>query len=146
MIKEILIDTNIILDFALERENYFSNAEKILKLAYDKAIVAFITAPTVCNIYYIARKQTGRDKALEFIKNILSFLEIANIDKQAILNALDSDFKDFEDALQNNAAQDMDIPIIITRNEIDFKKSKLIIYSPEQFIEVFLKEQNAVNK
>jgi hypothetical protein len=37
--------------------------------------------------------------------------------KEAVLKALNSDFKDFEDALQNFSAQnDQQISIIITRN------------------------------
>ncbi|WP_052311264.1 hypothetical protein [Bernardetia litoralis] len=50
--------------------------------------------------------------------------------------ALDSDFKDFEDALQNFSAENnTDISVIITRNEKDFKNSSLLVQSPQEFLE-----------
>jgi len=138
--KRVLLDTNIILDFALKRENFFENSKQILDLAYNKLIVAYISATTVTNIYYIAKKQKGREETIEFITSMLEFLEIAVVDKRVVLDALELDFKDFEDAIQDCSATNINIPIIITRNEADFKNSKLKIYTPEQFLREFLKE------
>jgi hypothetical protein len=50
--------------------------------------------------------------------------------------ALDSHFKDFEDALQNFSAENnTDISVIITRNEKDFTNSSLLVQTPQQFLE-----------
>jgi predicted nucleic acid-binding protein len=138
--KRVLLDTNIILDFALKRENFFENSKQILDLAYNKLIIAYISATTVTNIYYIAKKQKGREETIQFIRSILEFLEIATVDKGVVLDALELDFKDFEDAIQESSATNINIPIIITRNEADFKNSKLMIYNPEQFLREFLRE------
>ena len=136
--KEVLLDTNIILDFALERENYFSNAEEILKLACEGRITAYITATTVTNVYYIARKEKGKNKALDFLRDILSFLEVANVNKSVVLDALDLNFNDFEDAIQESSAKNINISIIITRNEKDFKQSKLTVYDPQSFLNFYI--------
>ena len=138
--KKVLLDTNIILDFALKREDFFENSKKILDLAYNKLIVAYISATIVTNIYYIAKKQKGREETIQFLSSMLEFLEIATVDKRVVLEALELDFKDFEDAIQECSAANITIPIIITRNEADFKKSNLKIYTPEQFLREFLKE------
>lgn len=48
------------------------------------------------------------------------------MDKTVVLNALDSHFKDFEDALQNHSAINQgNITKILTRNIIDFKKKRI---------------------
>lgn len=138
--KRVLLDTNIILDFALKRENFFENSKQILDLAYNKLITAYISATTITNIYYIAKKQKGREETIEFISSMLEFLEIAAVDKRVVLEALELDFKDFEDAIQDCSAANINIPIIITRNEADFKNSTLQIYTPEQFLRELLKE------
>lgn len=39
------------------------------------------------------------------LKKLLQFVEISQIDKGVVLQALQSEFKDFEDALQNFSAQ-----------------------------------------
>lgn len=132
--KKVLLDTNVILDFALQREKYVANSRKILQLAFESKIVAFITATTITDIYYIARKNIGKKKSLDFLVNILSFLEVANVDKRVILRALELDFNDFEDAIQECSAYHSDIPIIITRNEKDYKDSRLHIFNPEEYL------------
>jgi len=57
------------------------------------------------------------------------------MNKKTLLLALNSDFKDFEDALQNFAAiNNNSVEIIITRNVKDFKKSKLAVLTPKNYI------------
>jgi hypothetical protein len=52
-----------------------------------------------------------------------------------VIDALNSKFKDFEDALQNYTAQNNGIiTIILTRNSKDFKNSKLAVISPEMYL------------
>ena len=57
------------------------------------------------------------------------------MDKKVLISALTSDFNDFEDALQNFAAiQQGDINVILTRNIKDFRKSKIGVMTPENYI------------
>jgi hypothetical protein len=57
------------------------------------------------------------------------------VDNNVVFRALNSDFKDFEDALQNYSAElNKEIDIIITRNTKDFKHSKLAVMTPDQFL------------
>ena len=59
------------------------------------------------------------------------------MDKDVILQALNSDFKDFEDALQNYSAElDKEIDLIITRNIKDFKNSKLAVMTPDNYMKI----------
>lgn len=134
---KVLLDTNIILDFALEREKYFKNAENILKLAYENEINAWMSATTITNVYYIARKTKGKDIAINFIKNLIDFIEIANVDKNVIVKAISLNFNDFEDAIQESSALYNEIPIIITRNIHDFEDANLAIFTPEEFLIAF---------
>ena len=51
------------------------------------------------------------------------------------INALNSGFKDFEDALQNfSATKYGDIDVILTRNIKDFKKSEIGVLTPETYL------------
>ena len=57
------------------------------------------------------------------------------MDNNVVFRALNSDFKDFEYALQNYSAElNKEIDIIITRNIKDFKYSKLAVMKPDQFL------------
>lgn len=53
------------------------------------------------------------------------------INKQTVLEALNSNFKYFEDALQNfSAKNEKGIEIIVTRNIKDYKASELSVMTP----------------
>ena len=133
--KNILIDTDVILDFFLDREPFSENAAKILSLCEKKEIIGFVTPVIVTHVYYLLSQKGKQEKVIEKLKILLSLLEILIIDKNSIMVALNSDFKDFEDALQNYAAElNGKIDIIVTRNTKDYKKSELGIMNPEDFL------------
>jgi len=69
--------------------------------------------------------------------SIFAFIDILGIDKDLILNALYSDWKDFEDAVQAQAAVENELDVIITRNTKDFKQNTTVrILTPDEFVEV----------
>lgn len=133
--NSILIDTDVILDFFFDRKPFSDEATQILSLCENQKIKGFITPIMISNIYYILRKTTKHEKVIEGIKSLLNILDIALVSKESIIEALNSDFKDFEDALQNFSAKNQkEIGIIITRNVKDYKTSNLAIMTPENFL------------
>ena len=61
----VLVDTNIILDVLLEREPFFSSAKALLQTIESRQIQGYLTATTLTDIFYIARKNKGIEKLLE---------------------------------------------------------------------------------
>ncbi len=140
---KILIDTDVIMDFFFDRKPFANDATELLNVCAEKQIEGFITPIIICNVYYLLRKTAKHQIIVEKIKQLLTFISIINIDDHAVMKALDSEFKDFEDALQNYSAIEYgQIKTIITRNVKDFKKSKLAILTPE----TYLKGRNFVSQ
>ncbi|MDP2069408.1 MAG: PIN domain-containing protein [Lutibacter sp.] len=135
--KHILIDTDVILDLFFDREPFSENAAKILSLCEKKDIIGFVTPVIVSNVYYLLSQNAKQEKVIQKLKILMSILEVLVIDKNAIIVALNSEFKDFEDALQNYSAElNGEIDIIITRNTKDYKKSQIGIMNPENFLKL----------
>ena len=131
----VLIDTDIVLDFLFDREPFSESASKILSLCESKEVIGFVTPVIISNVYYLLRKTAKHEKVIEKLTLLISLLEVLIIDKKVIIEALSSDFKDFEDALQNySAEQNNEIDVIITRNIKDYKNSRLSIMSPDNYI------------
>jgi hypothetical protein len=104
-------------------------------MCYNQHLKGYITAIILSNIYYLLRKTTTHENVIVHLKKIMLILEVITTDKKAILDALESNFNDFENALQNFSAQNSnDIEIMITRNTTDYKKSKLVVITPENFL------------
>ncbi len=127
----ILLDTNIIVDVALEREPFYTASMRVLTFAYRGEMEAFISASTVSDIYYIVRKAKGHDETLEFLRIIAPFCRIATVEQSVISSALTSNFKDFEDAVQYETAIANQLEAIVTRNPQGFPGDVLPILTPE---------------
>lgn len=56
---KVLLDTNIIVDVALERQPFYTSSMQVLTFAYRGAVEAFISASTVSDIYYFGVKPKG---------------------------------------------------------------------------------------
>lgn len=135
--KKILIDTNIVLDLALERVGFVEGALKLLRFTAKNKIKLCITASSVTDIYYVLRKQKGHDSAIGLLKKFFQFSKVLGVDEEIITEALNSEMKDFEDAVQTKTAICNDIDIIITRDKKDFENSDLEIYTPDEYINEF---------
>jgi predicted nucleic acid-binding protein len=133
--NKILIDTDVILDFFFDREPFSNQATSIFNLCEKRLVLGFITPVTVSNVYYLLRKTAKHDKVVESLKMLMSIMDISTVNKESLLEALNSDFKDFEDAIQNFSAQfENDIKIIVTRNIKDYKVSSLSIMTPDAYL------------
>lgn len=132
---KILIDIDVILDFLFDRKPYSEDSTKILTLCESGKINGYVTSIMLSNIYDLLRKTASHEKVIEGLKMLMSILDVITTDKSSVIEALESNFKDFEDALQNFSAQhDDEISIIITRNIKDYKTSELSIMQPEIYL------------
>lgn len=132
---KVLIDTDVILDFFFDREPFAEFATEILNLCESEKIKGFTTPVIICNVYYLLRKTAKHEIIIEKIKQLLNIIDITSMDKEVVFGALNSKFKDFEDALQNfSAIENGQISIILTRNVKDYKKSKLAVLTPETYL------------
>jgi len=133
--NKVLIDTDVILDFFFDRKPFADYSTQILGLCENNKIKAYITPVIISNVYYILRQTARHDKVINKLKQLLIITDVLLMDKEVVNNALNSNFKDFEDSLQNFAAvKNGKIDAIITRNLKDYKNSEIGIMSPESYI------------
>ncbi|NPD45289.1 MULTISPECIES: PIN domain-containing protein [unclassified Lentimicrobium] len=133
--KKILIDTDVILDFFFDRKPFSENSAIILSMCERKQIEGFVTPVIISNTYYLLRRTAPHLKVIEKLKQLLSITQVLQMNRTVIEGALNSEFKDFEDALQNYSAVESGvIEAIITRNVKDFKKSEIAVLTPESFV------------
>ena len=134
---KVLLDTNIVIDYALERQPFWQNSEQIFLLLQQGRIVGYISASTISDLYYIIRKQRGHIWTLNFLERLVKFCSVATVDHSVIAMALAANFKDFEDAIQYSTAVSSQIDAIVTRNISDFPNAtQLQILTPLQLIQV----------
>lgn len=133
--NKVLIDTDVILDFFFDRNPFSEHASKIFSLCELKVIQGFVTPVIYSNVYYLLRQIAKHEKVIDKLKLLLTITDVLIIDKEVLVLALNSKFKDFEDALQNYAAiKAQTVDTILTRNLKDFKNSEIGVMTPEEYL------------
>jgi hypothetical protein len=86
---------------------------------------------------YIISKVESAQKSKSELITLLNLIEILPVGKTTVKKSLFSEFKDFEDGLQNFCAEEARIGTIITRNIKDYSKSELVVQTPKDFLAEF---------
>ena len=137
MNQKLFIDTDIILDILAKREPFYSPAAQLFALIEEKKVDAFTTPVVFSNLFYILSKFKSRNYAHSNLRKLRLLLTIIQIDEKVIDLAQNSEFKDFEDAIQFYAAKFHNLDFIITRNVKDFVSKEIVILTAEDYIERF---------
>ena len=134
---EVLIDSNIILDWFLKRDQFYENSKAVLNKCWFGNIKSFITIHSLCDIYYLAANIFHLEEKKKLIQFLLNRSEIIEENYNSVKAFIDYDFyDDLEDCLQIQSAQNLRLNYIITRNIKDFRYSTVQAVTPEQFLEM----------
>ena len=121
--NKVFVDTDVILDLLARRIPHFHFSAVLFTFAEMKKLELYTTPLILANTFYILRKQLGNDSAKNAVRKLRILLHVIYSTESVIDKALNSDFPDFEDAIQYYTALEYQIPVILTRNIRDYKKN-----------------------
>ena len=134
---KLLLDTNVILDFLLDRSPYGADARAILDMAVERENMEYVSSSAITDIFYMLRKDLKDPYATQDrIEALLSVVHILKVTDEEILTALALRWKDFEDAVQYSVALTNNVDYIITRNTKDFELHDIPVLTPSEFLNV----------
>lgn len=132
---DIFIDTDVIIDFLIDRKPYSREAAILFTLMEQKKLRGYSSSLTFSNLYYILRKIETHNKVISKLDSLSKILSILKVDEQTIKDAINSRFLDFEDSIQYFSARDnKKISVIITRNIKDYKNSEIPVMTPGDYL------------
>jgi len=133
--KNIFLDTNVLIDFFADRKPFSLEAAKLFNHSFKKNINIYISAVSYNNIYYILRQSCSHNETIKMLTELNEWTDIIDVSKDIIKKSLKSEFKDVEDAIQYNCAKSMSkIDFIVTRDTKDFKSSSLPVLTPKEAV------------
>ena len=130
----VLLDTDVVLDLLLDRAGFADNAAAIWKANEQGQIDAYISAITPVNVFYIARKIKGTEKARQAVAELLAAFHVCTLDYATLQAALSLPMTDYEDAVQLASAVSQQLDAVITRNVDDYKNATLPVLTPSEFL------------
>ena len=138
---KVLLDTNIVLDVLLDRNPFAEHAAYLMSKVENAEVQGYLCATTITTIHYLMTRALGAAKASESLHTLVTLFAIAPVNRIVIEEALDANFKDFEDAVLDQAALHAGVEFIITRNLKDFKNSKVSALTPIDFLAILSSTQ-----
>jgi len=131
---KVLVDTNVVLDLLLDREPFAADASEIFARIERSQWQGYLCATTLTTIHYLAGKEVGEQQARVAVGKLLSLCEVAPVTRQVLEGALQSGFADYEDGVLHEAAKAVQVDVIITRNQKDFKAATLSVAAPDELL------------
>ena len=137
MASNILIDTNVLLDYLLTREPFYEDAKKVILKCTEGEVKGCIAAHSIPNMFFILRKDYDAKDRREILCSLCKIFEIEGIDKAKLVSGLENeDFSDFEDCLQMECAKAYGAEYIVTRNVSDYVISEVTAILPEDYLKL----------
>jgi len=124
MMKKILVDADIILEYLLNREEFNTEAKYVWEMIESRKFEAFITGSGLAKIcFYISQLANPDD--VQRIINQLKEIKTCLIDQDVIHKARAINLRDFEAAIEVICATQMDLDAILAWKPEDFDASVL---------------------
>lgn len=131
---KLMIDANILLDVLSNRKPFVEDSSLIWKLCESNRAEGYVSSLTFANIVYILRKELSPSQIKDLLSKLSLIFHFIPLDISDLQEAAQLEWKDFEDAIQSATAKRIHADYIITRNVRDFSNSKVIAFSPTEFL------------
>ena len=131
----VFFDTNVVLDYFLDRDGFAEDARLLLRKCYDEKLTGYISSNTIADVFYITRKQFSAKARRAKLYDLCEFVKAVGLEHENVISAIENEkFADLEDCLQSECAEKIAAKYIITRNVKDFANSKIPAITPSDFL------------
>lgn len=131
---KVFVDTNVLLDVLARREPFYAEAAHIWSLAERGKIKGLVSVISFNNVYYVVRRASSRKSAERALKLIRGVFAPVPLSVQVLNQAIDAEFRDFEDAIQFHSAIQAQAECLVTRDADHFPGKDLPVLTPTAFL------------
>lgn len=129
-----LIDTNVVIDWLLDRKPWSDEAKPLWDVRNSGQVVCYLPASVLTDIFYIIRRQADISSAFSALDRVFAAFGLFSVDAPLLLQARALPGNDFEDNVQIACAANASLDLIVTRNPSDFRHSSVTVIEPPQII------------
>ena len=132
----LLVDTNVFLDLVLRRGEACKDAVNFFAWCRKHKNQTYVTSMSLRDIEYIAKRNLhDREKANAVLVDVYSLCsKVIGISADSAITSIYEDYKDFEDELIVQAAQEEMLDAIVTNNIDDYRNRGVPVYTPREIM------------
>lgn len=112
---KVAFDTNVLLDIILRRPGS-ENSFKLITALSDNKILGVVSANSITDFYYLAKKGIGERAARNAIFYIIYMFDVISVNGAICFMALAEPMNDYEDAVLALCAKEAKADYIVTRD------------------------------
>lgn len=135
--KKVFVDTDIIIDLLAMREPHYQFSARLFSKADEGDLKIYVSSLSFSNLNYILSRQYSAAQARKKLLTFKALVTVLSVSDKSVELALNSDFNDFEDALQYFTALEHKVTTLLTRNLKDYKKANISVLTAEQYLKSF---------
>lgn len=132
---QVLLDINVVLDHLLARSPWAVDGAAIWQAAVRRQLRGFVTATTMTNLFYIARRTSGLTTANQAVRLCLDTFQICTVDRATLESADVMSGNDFEDNVQIACAVENLLDAIVTRDATGFRTAPVPAWTPAELLQ-----------
>lgn len=131
---QVLIDTDVTLDFLLMRQPFAHEAREVFKACAQDRLTGFCAAITPITVFATAQAVIGTANARALVGDLLTIVGVCPLDAATLRAAHALPLTDFADAVQVASAQALGLDAIITRNGGDNAGVAIPVLTPAELL------------
>ncbi len=140
----VLIDTNALIDYFGRREPYFSVWTQLNAMQILGDLEMWVAPQSYTDAFYILSKHVDSEALQAAFMESLGFLNVCKVGHEEVLETCRRSWADYEDCLISLCAENIKADHLLTQDVNGFKRAKIPICTPEQFIQTVEKEYGLV--
>ena len=131
----VLVDTNILLDAILDREES-QEAQDVIDRCSGWGDFGMVCGLSLKDVYYITTRINGEAWARNVVHRLMGLLFVAPVDTEVCDRALNSNEPDFEDGIIRSCAELNGADFIVTHDKAAFANSTVRSVSAAEYLEI----------
>jgi len=131
---DILLDTNIIIDFFETQREFHEDASQLIDKALTAGHTLYVAATTCKDSYYILTYLRGETAARHCVQAIFTTMELLPVDNRTCYEGFNSAEADFKDGIIRSCAELNHMDYLITRDTKAFKDCSVKVLSPKGMV------------
>jgi len=135
---KLFLDSNIIIDALVSRNDSHESARLLLALAKLGEFNLVASPSQWTDMYYILTEGGKPSRDIEVrgkLAEVRTCVDVSMMGAEEIDRALASSWKDFEDAAVYYAALSAEADVLITNNKKDYDRADIAVYTCAEFFE-----------
>lgn len=140
----LLLDTNVFIDYLGRKEPFFPAAQKIVIAALFGDVKLWIPSQSVVDAFYVLNHYVSNPQLQAAIVKSLEVITPLDLTGDLIIRAANLGWDDLEDCLIALAAEKVGADYLITRDSKGFSRSMVPVLTPNEWLTYMEKERRLV--